>query len=1635
VGAPIGGGIQAAKADLLARAVAADPGWDGEDANRVAYVQGYYRNVAPEDLLGRAPADLLGAALSLRDLALVRPQGRAKVRVFTPSAAKEGWTSPGTVVEVVTDDMPFLVDSIAAELTRAGRGITLVVHPTWRVARDVAGRLKTVSDASPDPSADPSADRSTGPSAQRAAHHGSLDESWIHVEIDREGGEAEQARLTENLLRVLRDVREAVEDWQKMLEAAGRIADELAATPPRGVPADEVAEARELLHWLADGHFTFLGYREDRLSGDGDRKAFDAVLGTGLGLLRADQAVPAGFGVTPPEARPTVPAPKLLMVTKADTRSTVHRPAYLDYIGIKSFDEQGNIVGERGFLGLFSRAAYAESIRQIPVLRRKASDVLRQSGLAPMGHSGKDLMEILETYPRDELFQVSVDDLVPVVWSVLHLQERRRLRLFVRRDDYGRFVSCLVYLPRDRYTTTIRLRMERILRTAFRGSSVDYTARISESVLARLHFVVRTDLAHGIPDVDPTEIEAQLVEAARSWVDDMGEALRAELGAESAARLLTAYPDAFPEAYKEDFPARAAVADLVRTVGLDDRTGLALSLYEPFGAGLGERRFKIYRAGPLSLSGVLPVLENLGVEVLDERPYEIERADGKLTYLYDFGLRHDPDLARADDDLMRRFQDAFAASWSGAAESDGFNALVLRGGLDWRQVMLLRAYARYLRQAGFTFSQGYVERCLVGNVGVVELLVRLFEARFDPDRAGRATVAGPDVAELTAEIETAIDKVQSLDADRILRSFRAVIGATTRTNYFQRQPDGGTKDHLSLKLDPRLLPGLPKPTPWSEIWVYSPRMEGAHLRFGAVARGGLRWSDRPEDFRTEVLGLVKAQAVKNAVIVPVGAKGGFVAKHLPDPAVDAKGWSAEGITCYQTLIRGMLDLTDNIVKGRVEPPPNVVRHDGDDPYLVVAADKGTATFSDIANALAADYGYWLGDAFASGGSAGYDHKAMGITARGVWESVTRHFRELGLDTRRDDFSVVGVGDMSGDVFGNGMLLSEHIRLVAAFDHRHVFLDPDPDPRASYDERRRLFDLPHSSWADYDSTKISAGGGVYPRSAKSIPLSPHVREILRLPAFESVVTPARLMTAILTAPVDLFWNGGIGTYVKASWERHADVGDKANDAIRVDGADLRCRVIGEGGNLGLTQLGRIETARAGIHVNTDAIDNSAGVDCSDHEVNIKILLDGAVLDGDLTGEQRGALLADMTDEIARLVLKDNYDQNLVLGVAREQAHVTLNTQQRFIRDLEQRGGLDRSREFLPSDAEIERRRADGAGLTSPEYAVLLAYSKISLTRRLLDSGLPDSPWFGHALRGYFPAELATRFEHRLDGHPLRREIVATSVANDLVNHAGTSCVFRAREETGASESQIVAAYTVAREVFGLDRYWRRICALDNVVPTNVQAQLWIMGRQLVDQGIRWLLQNRRLPIDVAAELESFGTDVERLVGLVPDLLHGAESQRLRARAKDLEQDGVPSDLALQAAGFLNSFSLLDVSETARRTGQSTHDVAQLHFSLSGLFDVDRMLGWIAALPTGDRWQSLARSALRFDLYAALAALTTDVLATTPSAPVASRIGAWESANGESLARARGTFEEIVNGETFDLATLSVALRTLRTLIGT
>jgi glutamate dehydrogenase len=1575
-----------------------------EAAQVETFVRQYYRWLPLEDIAERDPLDLYGVALGHFNFARERAPGTPKVRVYNPLFESHGWQSTHTAVEIVTDDMPFLIDSVTMELNRRGVGVHLIVHPVMALRRDDAGELVEIL---PEPVA------------------GEPAESVIHAEVDRQTEPARLAELKGHLIRVIGEVRAAVEDWAAMRSRALEIASELRSGLPHADDPEQVREAGAFLEWLEQHNFTFLGYREYELASEDGELRLGSVPGSGLGILRqpGGKQSSRGFDKLPPRVRALALEPHILNLTKANSRATVHRPAYLDYLGVKRFDAEGRVVGERRFLGLYTHEAYQARPDDIPILRRKVAAVLERAGFPHGSHNEKALVEILDTHPRDELFQISEDDLFKVAMGILHLGERQRLRLFVRRDAFGRFFSLLVFVPRDRFNTENRRRIEAILRSATGAAAIDYTTRVSESVLVRLHYMAYVDPAR-MPDLDAHEVEMLLVAATRSWADDLEEALTEELGEELGKRAFRRYREAFPAAYRADWVARSALADIRKLEELEPGDSLSISLYRPLEAGPRMLRAKLYRSGrALTLSDVLPLFENMGVEVADERPYPIAPSDAEGYWIYDFGLTYAGKGDLEADGVREAFQDAFLRARRGEVESDGYNRLVLGAGLSWREVTVLRAIAKYLRQAGMNFSDRYVMDVLVAHPEVARLLVALFRARFDPRRDDRI-----DADEIGGRLDAAIDAVESLDQDQILRMFLGVVRAMLRTNFFASQPNGAPLAHLSFKLDPTGLGWLPQPRPRFEIFVYSPRVEGVHLRGGRVARGGLRWSDRREDFRTEVLGLMKAQMVKNAVIVPVGAKGGFVVKR---PPAERGELPDEVVFCYRTFIRGLLDLTDDIVGGEIVPPRDVVRYDDDDPYLVVAADKGTATFSDIANGLAQEAGFWLGDAFASGGSIGYDHKKMGITARGAWESVKRHFRELGRDIQNEDLTVVGIGDMAGDVFGNGMLLSRHIRLVGAFNHRHVFVDPDPDPQASFEERRRLFELPGSSWSDYDTGLISAGGGIWPRSAKRIPVSAEMRAALEIEA--EALPPNELIRALLRAPVDLLWNGGIGTYVKATTETHGDAGDKANDALRLDADELRCQVIGEGGNLGLTQRGRIEFALAGGRVNTDAIDNSGGVDCSDREVNIKILLDAVVEAGDLTNKQRNELLVEMTDSVAALVLRDNYEQAETLSLAEAQAAGMLDVHERFMRGLESARKLDRELEALPDDEEVAERKRDHRGLTRPELAALLAYSKIDLYAELIDSDVPEDPYLSAELERYFPSPLPERFGKAMRAHRLSREIVATQVANNVLHGGGTTFVFRLHEESGAPASEIARAYAVTREIYAMRPQWGEIEALDNRVESSVQISMLLEGRRLIERGSRWLLRNRTRPMDIASTVGRFRPGAETLFESLPRLLAPADAEPLARRADELRDAGVPDELASRVASLSTMFSVFDVVEVADGTGLDVEEVAAVHFALGARLGLHWLRDRIVELPRDDHWRARSRAALRDDLYAIHRELTAEVLRAAPPGPeAAARVDAWVEAH-PATERALQTIADIRAGRTYDLTTLPVAVREVRNLI--
>jgi len=1611
-----------------------------------SFASEFLRRVPAEELAARSAAEWAGLVQNVLDFVRERRSGTAKVRVGNPAEGEHGVAAARTIVDVATDDAPFLVDSVSMAVAVCGLGVHSIIHPIFRIARDPGGNLLSFG---------------SGDSAAGAA------ESVMHFEVDRVTEPAELDRLKRTVAAALDDVRASVGDWKAMRERMLAIANEL---PQRKLPVDAagIAEAQEFLRWAADDNFTFLGYREYRVEKTGGDEVLQAVDGSGLGILHGGERslAPRSLRTLVAKELPQSGSMDAIILTKTNARASVHRPGYMDYIGVLAFDEAGVPVVEQRFLGLFTTAAYMARPQDVPLVRRKVETVMQRSGLRRDSHSGKALRHVLELLPRDELFQCSEDELFDVATGILALRERPRTRLFVRRDKYGRFYSCLVYLPRDRFDTAVRERIESTLKRAFHGERIDSTIQIGESPLAMLHLVVRPKPGDKA-SYDVADLEAKIVHIVRNWYDDLRDALVQRHGEDKGLKLATRYGRALPAGYIEEVTPHVAAADVEMAASLRDADDIRLSLHR-------SRRkpdilqLKVFRfGGAIELSEVIPLLENMGVKVLTEQLYELD-VQGSQVYIQDIAVQPALRCEFDIEQVREAFQAAFERIWRGAAENDAFNKLILGAQLDWRQVAVLRGYCKYLLQTGVTFSQSYMEETLNRYPALAGLLVELFEAGFDPRResagkpavenarkrlakelqtlvsaealkaqprliddlvAARGEARAQQVGATITAIKQLLEHVASLDEDRILRSYLGVIGATLRTNYFQTH-DGAPASYISFKFDSAKVPDLPKPRPYREIFVYGPRVEGVHLRFGPVARGGLRWSDRREDFRTEVLGLVKAQMVKNTVIVPVGSKGGFFVKH-PPASGERDAVLAEGIACYRLFINGLLDITDNLVDGEVVHPTDVVRYDGDDPYLVVAADKGTATFSDIANAVSAEHGFWLGDAFASGGSVGYDHKKMAITAKGAWESVKRHFRALGRDSQSEDFTCVGIGDMSGDVFGNGMLLSEHIRLVAAFDHRHIFLDPDPDAAASFKERQRMFVLPRSSWADYDAKLISAGGGIFPRTAKTIPLSPQICRVLGIDEATGQLAPTALLSVILKAPVDLLFNGGIGTYVKAETETNADVGDRANNALRVNGKELRCKVVGEGGNLGFTQKGRIEAAQHGVLLNTDFIDNSAGVDTSDHEVNIKILLNDAVQRGELSYDQRNTQLAAMTDEVERLVLADNYRQNQAITVMEHMSVHRLGSNAHFIRTLEAEGLLDRQIEFLPSDAELSERKARHQGLTRPELSVLLSYSKIKLYQQLLDSDVPEDAYLSKELVRYFPEPLQGPYADHMQRHRLKREIIATAVTNSMVNRMDATFVLRMQEDTGQPPAAIAKAYSAVREIVDARGLWAEIEALDGKIGETVQIdallKIWDLQRNLT----RWLLNHRGASFDIAGVVERYAPGVAELRAATPAVLTATGRADYEVDVEKWQGLGIPETLARGLAALPVLGVAFDIVEVALETGRLIHRVAAVFFELGQALDIDGLRRQIENLPVESRWHAQARGSLRDELAAQHRALAAQILGGVSDA-VEHPVARWLERDDPTLKFTLGLLEEI-RSQTVDYPIASVALRRFAQLV--
>jgi len=1567
----------------------------------------YFAHVPVEDMRGRSESIMARIAMDHLAFAARRKRRKPKVRLFNPTEREHGYSSRYTVVEIVNDDMPFLVDSVSAAISRHDLAVHITVHPVIPVSRDRNGRVESVH-----PSESSEGSR----------------ESFMRFAVDRETEADRLEALRKDILNVLADVRIAVRDWRTMRKKMVEARDTL-ELGPTGVDEDLREESKALLDWMVDDRFTFLGYREYRLSQRGERIFLKPVEKTGLGLLAGEEHDGKSTELTT-EMRRLTRTKDWLIITKANSRSTVHRNAYLDYVGVKQYDGQGKVVGEHRFLGLFTSVAYSESPRNIPLLRHKVQRVIDRSQVNPAGHRGKALLHIIETYPRDELFQSTVSDLTRTTLGVLNLQDRQRVRFFLRRDTFRRFFSCLVYVPREKYTTAVRRKMERVLLDAFDGTSVDSSVQIFESPLARVHIIVHTASGER-PRISISEIEKRIAEVVITWTDRIRDELMNSFGEDDGPRMFRRYGHVFPAGYQEETSPRDACSDVSRIDRMrESGAARTVNLYRPEDSRPGHMHFIVYSNGnPLSLSDVMPVLENMGVDVYTERPYELAIGEDESFWIQDFHLRHESGEELDVSAAATRFEECFMRVLDREAENDGLNRLVIPADIDWRQTSLLRCYAKYLLQLGMPFSQDYMEDVLYAHAGLVKKLVQQFEAQFDP--AIKPTTRKRRLDKIVSSVKRAVRRAGSVDEDRILSAFARAISATLRTNYYVAGENGTPKPYISIKLDPTAMPEVPRPRPRFEIFVYSLEVEGVHLRAGEIARGGLRWSDRREDFRTEVLGLMKAQVVKNTVIVPTGAKGGFFCKHLP--ADDRDAILATGIECYKTFIRGLLDVTDNVVDGEVVTPDSVIRRDGDDPYLVVAADKGTATFSDIANGISADYGFWLDDAFASGGSAGYDHKKMGITARGAWEAVKRHFREQGLNTQKDLFTVAGIGDMSGDVFGNGMLLSRKIRLVAAFNHLHIFLDPDPDTAASFRERQRLFRKGRSSWSDYNEKLISKGGGIFSRQAKTIRLSAEARELLGVEA--TTMKPDDIVRAILRMPVDLLWNGGIGTYVKSSSESNADVGDRGNDGVRVNADELQCKAVGEGGNLGLTQLARIEYSQQGGRINTDFIDNSAGVDSSDREVNIKILLSDAEKTRNLTRENRNELLASMTDDVAELVLRNNYLQTQAISMSEIRSLERIDETARLITNLERTGILDRELEYLPDDVEIEERRKRKQGFTRPELAIVLSYAKIDLYNGLIRSDESLEDFLRADPLRYFPETLRKRYADLLPGHRLSRQILATLISNDIVNRMGPSFVKRIQVDTGADVVTIARAYMVARQLCRAGHLLRTIEAHDYEIPAGAQMSMMFEVSRTLRHICYWLIEQfgEDLVIETAVERlkERMQTMYTRTAAII-----STPARRRHENARDAYVAmGVPDKLANRMSTLLLTRAALDIADLSAEYGRDLLDVATLYST----FNENLGLYWfhdsVEDLAVQGRWQSMARSHLREEFYRIRRDLAAELLRSRSKRDIAKRVEEWLERRSDNVERFKATIDEMKLRGEIDFATLTVAAQELRELMAT
>lgn len=1553
----------------------------------VQFAHAYFAGVSVRELRHRQWDDLHGSVLSCWRFFQRSDARIARIRVINPTYEEDGWQSGHTIIEVVSGDYPFMVDSIRMEIIR--RDITIHGIHTAVLGVKRENGLISIADAIPEK------------------------ESVIHLEIDRQSSAKTRGDLKNEIARILDLVTMAVGDFSLMREKLNNVKQTL---QEGSVPAspEELKEACDFLRWLDSDNFTYLGYAEFTL---GSRSAkLKRIKSSGLGIVNSEELQ------FPKESAPNS---KVINFCKSPIKSRIHRPVYLDVINVNRYNEHGEVDGLCRFIGLYTARVYSQSPTDIPIVEGKVAAILHRSGLDSRNHQLTELKRLIEVLPREELFLCETDELFETTMNILAIQERRMVRIFIRSDSEGNFVTCLMYMPKDIYNTQLRIEIQDFLCQQFNAIDIDFATNYSESILVRTYFELKVDPQHKT-HVDQDSIEENILQLTRSWDDDLKDALLEVDGEEQGNSLLQRFKGGFPSGYKDRFTAHIAVTDIHHMMEIDPDSALSMSLYRAVDEDGGNLRFKLFHNDdPLPLSDVIPILENMGTKVIEEYPYDIQCGNGKHIWIHDFRLEIPDSHSIEVHEVKDIFQQTFGHVWQGVAENDGFNRLVLGANLDCREVSVLRAYSRYMRQIRFGFSQVYIADTLFRYADIAKRILQLFLHRFDPDLAREESKQ--ICQRLKDEIISHLEEVENLSDDRIIRRYVELVLATLRTNYFQTDESGDSKPYISFKFDPEQITALPRPVPKYEIFVYSTRTEGVHLRGGKVARGGLRWSDRSEDYRTEILGLVKAQQVKNSVIVPVGAKGGFFAKQL---SLDASRdeINEEGIACYRMFIKGLLDLTDNLRDDDVIPPDRVIRYDDDDIYLVVAADKGTATFSDIANELSLSYGFWLGDAFASGGSTGYDHREMGITAKGAWKSVQQHFRDMRIDVQKSAITVVGIGDMAGDVFGNGMLMSEQIRLVAAFNHVHIFIDPDPDPGISFKERQRLFGLPRSTWNDYREKLISRGGGVFARKAKSIPISEQMRQLFEITA--DALTPSQLITVILKAPVDLLWNGGIGTYVKAGRESHADVGDKANDAMRINGAELRCKVIGEGGNLGMTQLGRVEYCQAGGRCFTDFIDNAGGVNCSDIEVNIKILLNEVVRNGDMTIKQRNDMLVEMTGDVTELVLQNNYHQAQAINLSVSQAEPRMDEYNRLLRSMESEGKLDRNLEFLPDEEELSERKARGQTFAAPEVSVLTSYAKGMLKEELVSSELPDDEYLSGEIRSAFPAMLVQRFPQQLKQHRLRREIVTTQIVNGMINRMGMTFLLRLKGTTGADFADIARAYICARDVYQMDHHWQQIESLDYRVDPELQKELMSILIRMIRKATRWFLSNRRKELSPQEEIPAFADGVARVCDNLEQLLNGQTLQTWLTEHQRYTALGVPEQLATVVAAAQNLNSVLGIVEAARSGDRSVDQVAEVHFSLGEKLDLHWFSQQITDLEVSNHWHARAREAFHDELDWQQRALTVRVLKMADEQKGTEKcIDAWVDQHSQAVERWLRVLVDIRTTKTRDYAIFSVAIREL------